>query len=1591
MFFPSVINSGPCSSLLLLAIGLATLAASLSHAQGQTPSQVGSWSEVVSWPLVSIHTVLMPSGKVLMWDGLQVDGGSTARLWSPAAGTFEGVSTGRSDLFCAGHSALADGRILVVGGNSRSGGLGIRDVNIFDPQNQTWVPAGSMTFPRWYPTVTTLPDGRVLTISGADTCTSCRVTTPELYDPSTNSWHTLPDAALDIPLYPHLFVLPDGRIALTSTNEFAVATRVLDLPSQTWTMIDPRALDAGSAVMYRPGLVLKTGKSANADPPILPALVDAYVIDFNQPSPAWRQVASMAFPRAYHNLTVLPDGTVLVTGGGRTNDAANDAGAVLEAEIWSPTTEAWTTMASGARSRLYHSIALLLPDARVLVSGGGRFVGTNQLNAEIFSPPYLFKGARPTISSAPATISYGEAFSVGTPDSASIGSVSLIRLGANTHAFDHDQRFLPLTFTSGDNTLTVQSPANANLAPPGYYMLFIINAAGVPSVASILRVAGPPPVDSTPPIITGRTPGPGQTGVAANVTIQIGFSESISPLSATTSTVHLRVSGDTADVAATVSTSGSSISVDPSSVLADSTTYQVTVAGSITDLAGNPLGSEDSWTFTTAAANVIRPGLVAAYGFNEGTGSTLGDVTGRGHNGSISGAVWDPAGRFGGALRFDGVNDMVSVPDAAALDLASGMTVEAWVNPSVSANWRTIVLKEAINELSYALYSSDNNTRPGAWIQLGGSSFSAIPSTTVSVGTWTHLAGTYDGSVIRLFVNGSQVATRTAAGTIGASANPLRIGGNTVWGEYFAGLIDEIRLYDRALDAQEIQEDMVTAVDPAPGGPPPAPDTTITAGPPPVTALHDASFTFTSTQPESSFECRLDSAPLAACSSPVVHTSLAEGNHTFEVRAVSPQSGPDPSPASRSWSVDSIAPVIASVSHTTASSTAAVSWITNEPSDSRVTYGDAADALSSVVSNQTLVTSHAMTLTGLVPNRLYYYRVYSTDAAGNASVSPSPSEQPATFVISIENVTSSPAAVTLQTGTLRPGSAPIPQALQADDDVFYQVNSTSSGTRTSMWYGSFPGVARALSNLRVSFKGKQSLSGVNQRVYIWRWTTSSWVQLDSRSVGTSEILVPNLAPTGALSDYVSGSAATGELRVRVRGTHGTTAFFSSADMLQVSYDRPATTPALSVADASVFEGTSGTVNAVVAVTLSAPASQRVTASYATGDGSARAGEDYSQASGMVTFEPGVVTQNVTIPIAGDTMLEPDETFTLALQSPANATLGDSIGTITILNDDAPPDTASPTVIARTPNPGATDVALSANVVVQFSEPMAPASFGGGAFVLTDLQSRNSVTATVSVSGTTATLDPTGTMEAGRTYEATVSPTVTDLAGNTLGTESRWTFTAMATVVPSGLVAAYGMEEGTGTSVVDASGLNNRATISGATWTTNGRHGRALTFDGVNDRLNIADAASLDLTAGMTLSAWVLPTSSSGWRTVLLKEVSGGLRYALYAYSDTPRPSVYIDVDGVSTAFVEGPTQLPIGTWTHLASTYDGSILRLYVNGVEVASRTLTGAIRTSTGQLRIGGNAVWGEYFAGTIDEARVYNRALTPADIQAEMGRAVP
>ena len=340
---------------------------------------------------------------------------------------------------------------------------------------------------RWYPTTTVLANGDVLVVSGYIDPTIGVNTLPQVFQVATGTWRSLTNAQLAQQPYAMMLLAPNGRVFDAGPTP---TTRYLDTSGTgAWSFVANRVggvRDYGSAVMYAPGKVLVMGGDS-------PPKNTAEVIDLNTASPSWRPVGSMQFGRRHLNATLLPDGKVLVTGGTAAPGFNDPSGHVDAAELWDPATENWTTLASSSGiPRAYHSTALLLPDGRVFSTGGN-----DQPETEIYSPPYLFKGARPTITSAPSSVAYGQSFFVGTPDAAAISKITMLRLSSVTHAFNQSQYINELGFSQTTGGLDVTAPPNANVAPPGYYLLFILNGSGVPSVAKFVRLGGTAP--PTPP------------------------------------------------------------------------------------------------------------------------------------------------------------------------------------------------------------------------------------------------------------------------------------------------------------------------------------------------------------------------------------------------------------------------------------------------------------------------------------------------------------------------------------------------------------------------------------------------------------------------------------------------------------------------------------------------------------------------------------------------------------------------------------------------------------------------------------------------------------------------------------------------------------------------------------------------------------------------------------------------------------------------------------------------------------------------------------------------------------------------------------
>ena len=864
------------------------------------PGSIGSFAKPVSYPITPVHLALLSDGRVAMWDGFEAALNSE-HTWDPWSGAFDAIPTGRN-LFCAGHITLADGRLLVAGGHIEAY-EGTKDTNIFNPQTDQWVRGQDMAVARWYPTATALPDGRVFVVSGdnitlgpnPDPNTPVPLinysdTLPEIYNPSTDAWTDIPSAGRKMPLYPFMFVLPNGKLFDAGPDK---VTRTLDLSTNQWTTVGTSPIDGQSAVMYQPGKILKAGTWSDPEFPDRDATNGTATIDMTAANPAWSSAAAMKYRRSFETLTVLPDGKVLATGGQTKTDGVDETTGVLPAEMWDPNSNTWTTMASSRRPRLYHSSALLLPDGRVLLAGGGAYgQAPNERSGELYSPPYLFKGPRPTVTDAPAEIHYGQSFTVDTPDASRIQKVSLVRMGTVTHNFDMDQRFMNLSMTAGSGQISIGGPTNANIAPPGQYMVFLIDNNGVPSYGQIVKVnasadtqapTAPASLTATAQVsranlswpassdnngvseyrvyrstTSGFTPGPsnriatvksGTTyadqGLASGTYYyRVKAADKAGNLSAASPQATATITGDTTAPTVAVSAPAAGASLTNTVSVTATASDNVGVQSVQFKLDGQDLGTADtaspysvSWDTKTAtdgphtltavardttgntktsaavAVEVHNTGLLAAYGFDETSGNTAVDALAHRNGTLLGGPARVTGGRFGGALSFDGTDDMVSVPHDTALNLNSGMTLEAWVRPSALGTIRSVVMKERPGSFDYGLFADNASSAPAANV-FTTSAMQASGPAALGLGTWTHLAQTWDGTTLRLYVDGAEVANRPAPGALVTSTGELRIGGSSTGSQFFSGLIDEVRVFSRARTAAEIAADMNAPVDP---------------------------------------------------------------------------------------------------------------------------------------------------------------------------------------------------------------------------------------------------------------------------------------------------------------------------------------------------------------------------------------------------------------------------------------------------------------------------------------------------------------------------------------------------------------------------------------------------------------------------------------------------------------------------------------------------------------------------------------------------------------------------------------------------------
>lgn len=450
---------------------------------------------------LAVHAALLHTGDVLFFAGSSNDPDRhNAHQYGTTVWHYPGPDVEQPvtpvDTFCVGHAFLPDGRLLAAGGTERYDPfLGLRQSIAFDPATLTWTPQPEMAGGRWYPSLLALGDGQVLATAGLDQTGVLNVV-PEIYADG-KGWSELPVSA-HWPTYGHLFLLADGTVFYSggqygdnngvkpavwnlTTN---ATTDVLGLPvagsrNQSTSVLLPPA--QAQRVMIIGGGPADMHNQAGAT-------ASTAIADLSAAAPHYAPAADLGMGRMHLCATLLPDHTVLVNGGAMMEE--NTAEAAFGAEIYHPGTDRWEMAATSRVPRLYHSVALLMPDGKVVTAGSNPQRKTEELRIEVFWPPYLFAGPRPTVASGQSEVHYGAMLDVTTPNSAAIGSAALIRPAATTHSSDSEQRLvdLPLTVT-GSETLRLQLPASPDLAPPGWYMLFVVDGTGVPSSAAWVRLS----------------------------------------------------------------------------------------------------------------------------------------------------------------------------------------------------------------------------------------------------------------------------------------------------------------------------------------------------------------------------------------------------------------------------------------------------------------------------------------------------------------------------------------------------------------------------------------------------------------------------------------------------------------------------------------------------------------------------------------------------------------------------------------------------------------------------------------------------------------------------------------------------------------------------------------------------------------------------------------------------------------------------------------------------------------------------------------------------------------------------------------------
>ena len=490
----------------------------------------GSWSSGKNTATVAIHASILPNGKIfyLAGSGYHAEhqaGPYEARVLDPNTGTESNNISMSEDLFCVGQAPLPNGNILLAGGtlrydiaanNCNGKWHGLNSAYEFDWSTSRLTKVASMKHGRWYPTCVTMADGNVMVTGGYDQYGDHNRLV-EVYNSGSKTWSIISassggstytvgnssagtcsgagspsysGASPNLFLYPRMHLMPSGNIVVAGMLD---DIRLWNRSSGSWSALglsSPSYRHYGTSVLLplnntttEKGKILTVGGSPTSSDP---ATRTCQVLDFNAGNPSIRTVGSLAYGRKYLAPVILPDGKVVVFGGA----AQGNSNPRYVPEMFNPSTQTWTSLPAASVPRVYHQVSLLLPDGRVWTAGSTPSRSRWELRTEFFRPAY-YSATRPSISGPPSVGSYGGSITIPASNTSSISRASLVKCPDTTHHYDSNMRLLWLGVTSRTSSnVTVQAPLSANLAPPGYYYIHVINSSDIPSVARIVRIPG---------------------------------------------------------------------------------------------------------------------------------------------------------------------------------------------------------------------------------------------------------------------------------------------------------------------------------------------------------------------------------------------------------------------------------------------------------------------------------------------------------------------------------------------------------------------------------------------------------------------------------------------------------------------------------------------------------------------------------------------------------------------------------------------------------------------------------------------------------------------------------------------------------------------------------------------------------------------------------------------------------------------------------------------------------------------------------------------------------------------------------------------